>query len=51
MPAWGYDAVDLEATMVLVMTGRSALRLPPQHLQSMAAAEFSQLLLVRVLDT
>jgi hypothetical protein len=50
MPAWGYDAVDLEATMVLVLTGRSVLRLPPQQLQSMAGAEFRQLLQVRALE-
>jgi hypothetical protein len=48
MPAWGYDAVVLDATMVLVLPGRQIVRLPPDRLKNMQKDEFLQLLQVRI---
>lgn len=46
MPAWGYDAVDDDATLVLVLLGRQIVRLPPERLRVMQTEEFLSLMKV-----
>lgn len=48
MPAWGYDAVELDATMVLVLMDHQIVRLSPERLKTMQKEEYLRLLQVRI---